>query len=86
MFTKACLVSIVALLAAMLITQRSQEVVRAQTRIEYKAVETESASDKYYGTQDALNDYSKNGWVLVTASYDHLKDGTRAGLLIFMRK
>ena len=49
MFTKACLVSIVALLMAILINQRSRNVVHAQTRIEYKAVATEAASDKYYG-------------------------------------
>ena len=40
MFTKASLVLIVALLVAILVNQRSQQVVQAQGPIEYKAVPT----------------------------------------------
>jgi hypothetical protein len=97
MFTKLCLVSIVALLVAMLLSQRSLEVVRAQAGIEYKAVQVEvfltpdgqtttgGVNAKYYTTQDALNEYGKSGWQLVTASYDH-ETGPRSGQLIFMKK
>jgi hypothetical protein len=97
MFTKACLVSIMALLMAILMNQRSQEVVHAQPRIVYKAVEVEvfltpdgkvvggGENAKYFSTQNALDEYAKNGWELVTAVYDH-QDGPRRGHLIFMRK
>ena len=59
MFTKACLLSIVALLTAILINQRSQQVVHAQATIEYKDVGA-------YSTQGVLNEYGKNGWQLVS--------------------
>jgi hypothetical protein len=98
MFTKVCLISILALLVALLINQHSQDVVHAQAPIEYKAVQVEisigrdwrdsliGANPKYYSTQDALNEYGKNGWQLVTASYYNNRNGERIGQLIFLRK
>jgi len=101
MFTKASLVLIVALLVAILVNQRSQEVVQAQAPIEYKAVLTEiqvpfdgiagRRNSKSYTTQDALDEYGKAGWQLVTQSYvpsnshpANVYSGQQ--LLIFMRK
>jgi hypothetical protein len=66
-FIKACLVSIIVLLAAILMTQRAEKVVHAQGHIEYKVVDVEvdvpadwkstlsGANAKYLSTQDALN-------------------------------
>jgi hypothetical protein len=96
-FIKACLVSIIVLLAAILMTQRAEKVVHAQGHIEYKVVDVEvdvpadwkstlSGGDtKYITTQDALNEYGKNGWQLVSANY-WLQGGYRSGRLIFTRK
>ena len=95
MFTKACLLSIVALLAAILINQRSQQVVHAQASTEYKDVRAEvyltpggidvgsagSQNAKFFSTQDVLNEYGKNGWQFVTA----FSENSRVHL-IFMRK
>jgi hypothetical protein len=81
---KACLVSIVVLLTAILMIQHSEKIVHAQGRIQYKVVEVDFHGDKYLSTQDALNEYGKNGWELVSASYR--EDGQRSGRLIFMRK
>ncbi len=99
MFTKLCLVAIVGLLAAILINQRSREVVHAQAGIEYKVVTAEvylardgkevsgGADVRYFSTQDALNEYGKNGWQLVSAYYEaHLDNTPRPLHLIFMRK
>jgi hypothetical protein len=97
MFMKFCLVSILAFLIGVLTTQRAQQIVHAQTRIEYRVVETEvfltpdgkavpgGQNVKYFSTQDALDQYGKDGWELVTASYDR-DSGPRRGHLIFMRK
>ncbi|HCC56545.1 MAG TPA: hypothetical protein DEQ47_04665 [Solibacterales bacterium] len=93
MFTKACLAAIVVLLVAILTKQHFQDVAHAQGGIEYKAVEADlyitpegqanwRHETKYYSTQDALNEYRKGGWQLVTASYDR----DRKARLIFMRK
>jgi hypothetical protein len=101
MFTKACLVSIVILLTAILTHRLSQEVAHAQARTEYKFVETEvfltsegkvgsgGQNVKYFSTQDALNEYGKNGWQLVTASFEDVNitnGGPGRGHLIFVRK
>jgi hypothetical protein len=99
MFTKASLVLIVVLLIAILVNQRSQGVVQAQTQIEYKVVLTEiqvpsdgiagRRSTKLYTTQDALDEYGKTGWQLVTQSYvpDSANGGQlREQQLIFVRK
>ena len=94
------MVLIVAVLLAILANQRSQGVVQAQAPIEYKAVLTEIqvASDgiagrrntQLYTTQDALDEYGKAGWQLVTQSYVAPNNsGTGYSgqqLLIFMRK
>ena len=92
MSIKVCLLSIVAFLIGVLTTQRAQQIVHAQARIEYKVVQTEvSISDgggpvfgrfKFFSTQDALDQYSKEGWELVTAFYD--RNGH--GRLILRRK
>jgi hypothetical protein len=102
MFTKASLVLMLALLVAILVNQRSQQVVQAQRPIEYKAVPTNfwvtpdgkgaapgARHSKYVTTQGALDEYGKDGWQLVTHSY--LPVGTNRGdpreqQLIFMRK
>ena len=99
MFTKASLILIVALLIAILVNQRSQGVVQAQAPIEYKAVLTEiqvpfdgiagRRNAKLYTTQDALDEYGKDGWKLVTQSY--VPDSANGGhpveqQLIFVRK
>ena len=98
MFTKASLVLIVALLIAILMNQRSQQVVHAQGSIEYKAVRTNvsvgkegiagTRDSKYLSTQDALDEYGKAGWQLVTQSYvpQHNSNYSSEQLLIFMRK
>jgi hypothetical protein len=98
MFTKVCLASILALLVAIVMNQHSHDVVHAQAPIEYKAVQVEvsltrdwkeslsGGNVKYYSTQDALNEYGKNGWQLVTATYDNYTNHQRTGQLIFMRK
>ena len=98
MFTKVCLVSILALLIAIVMNQHSQDVVHAQAPIEYKAVEVEvsltrdwkeslsGGNVKYRSTQDALNEYGKKGWQLVTASYTDHHNVQHTGQLIFMRK
>jgi hypothetical protein len=98
MFTKASLVLIVALLVAILVNQRSQQVVQAQGPIEYKVVDTgiyvtpdgktaspSATGAKYLNTQDALDEYGKAGWQLVTHSY---VPSNRVGNKrpIFMRK
>jgi hypothetical protein len=95
MFIKACLVSIVVLLTAILMTQRTQKVVHAQGSIEYKVVDVEvfltadgkinlTEGVKYLSTQDALNEYGKNRWELVSAVFG--RETQRNGRLIFMRK
>lgn len=97
MFTKACLVVIAALLTAILLTQRPQEVAHAQGRIEYKFVRTDvfltpdgkevsgGENVRYFRTQDALNEYGKDGWQLVSASY--VAEGSHTvGYVIFMKK
>jgi hypothetical protein len=98
MFIKVCLLSIVAFLIGVLTTQRAQQIVHAQAHIEYKVVETGvyltpdgknvgqvDPKAKYFGTQDALDQYGKDGWELVAASYyDRVPGGY--GQLIFMRK
>lgn len=74
--------SIVALLVAILVNQRSQQVVHAQGSIEYKVVDTpnyvtpdgkvanpSTTGAKYLTTQDALDEYGKAGWQLVTESF-----------------
>ena len=101
MFTKACLVSIVILLMAIFTNRLSQEVAHAQARAEYKYVETEvyltsegkvvsgGQDVKYFSTQDALNEYGKNGWQLVTASFEdfNVNYGPHGrGHLVFVRK
>jgi hypothetical protein len=96
MFTKASLVLIVALLIAILVNQRSQRVVQAQARIEYKAVLTEiqipfdgiagRRNAKLYTTQGALDEYGKAGWQLVTQSYVHDSGQPSEQQLIFVRK
>ena len=48
MFTKSCLILILALLAAILIDQRSRQIVHAQAGIEYKV-----ANAEVYLTRDA---------------------------------
>lgn len=97
MSVRVGLVSTVAFLIGMLTAQRAQHIVLAQPRIEYKAVETEvfltpdgqvvsgGENVKYFSTQAALDQYSKDGWELVTASYDR-DGGILRGLLIFKRK
>jgi Domain of unknown function (DUF4177) len=98
-FQKVCLLSIVALLTAMLIDQRSEKVVLAQPGIEYKVVNAELFLDadgkrvsggqnaRYFTIQDALNEYGKNGWELITAFYDsHFENTPRELRLIFMKK
>ena len=100
MFTKACLVLIAGLLTAILVTRRPQEVAHAQGRIEYKLVRTEvyltpdgqevsgGENVRYFRTQDALNEYAKDGWQLVTASYVAEANSAprTVGHLIFMKK
>ena len=84
MFTKASLVLIVALLVAILVNQRSQQVVQAQGPIEYKVVDllnTQRMTTR--GAQNALDDYGKAGWQLVTQYYFPNSMSER---LIFMRK
>jgi hypothetical protein len=63
------------------VNQRSQGVVQAQAQIEYKVVDTgilvtpdgkeapDARGAKYLTTQDALDEYGKAGWQLVTQSY-----------------
>ena len=98
MFTKVSLVLIAAVLIAILMNQRSQQVVQAQGPIEYKAVRTNVSvgkegiagvrDSKYFSTQDALDEYGKAGWQLVTQSYvpEHNGSYSSEQLLIFMRK
>jgi hypothetical protein len=99
MFQKACLVSIVALLIAILMNQRSAQMAYAQAGIEYKVVNAEvfltpdgkessgGRDVRYFRAQDALNEYGKNGWQLVTAFYDLQSDRSLRPLhLIFIRK
>ena len=96
MFFKICLVLIVGLLAATLMNQRSQNAVHAQAAIEYKVVEVEiyvtdeksafKRGTKLYSTQEALDEYSKAGWELVTASYEIDNNNNRRGRLIFKRR
>ena len=100
MFQKVCLALIVTLLTAILMNQRSQQTVHAQTGIDYKVVNAEVflTSDgkevsggqnvRYYSTQDALNEYGKNGWVLITAFYENHQDnpGARVLHLVFMKR
>jgi len=104
MFTKVCFVLVAALLATLLVANRPSEVAHAQRRIEYKFVRTEvfltadgkeatsgGENIRFYRTQDALNEYAKNGWELVTASYVmDVMGGNSApravGQLIFMKK
>ena len=98
MFTKASLVLILALLVAILVDQRSQGVVQAQAQIEYKVVDTgylvtpngkppgpADRGAKVFTTQDALDEYGKAGWQLVSQSYIPGGD-TFHEHLIFMRK
>ncbi len=96
MFTKACLLSIVALLTAILINQRSQQVVHAEASIEYKDVGAgvyltpdgkevgPGQNARYFSTQDVLNEYGKNGWQLVSTYYAQYENVRLH--LIFMRK
>jgi hypothetical protein len=99
MFTKSCLILILALLAAILIDQRSRQVVHAQAGIEYKVVNAEvfltrdggrevGGGDvrdvRYVSTQDVLNEYGRSGWQLITC-YPAL-NSSGALHLIFMRK
>jgi len=104
MFAKASLVLIVALLIAILMNQRSQEVVHAQDPIEYKVVDTgilvtsdgkpagpnlgpvAARGAKILTTQDALDEYGKDGWQLVTQSYMLGTGNPGNENLIFMRK
>jgi hypothetical protein len=101
MFQKACLVLIVVLLTAILLSQRSPQGVHAQIGIDYKVVNAElfhtpdgkevqgGPNATYYSTQDALNEYGKNGWQLVTAFYENhnVNDTTPRVLhLIFMKR
>ena len=110
MFTKASLVMIVALLVAILVNQRSQQVVHAQAQIEYKVVDTgilvtpdgkpaepiplglservAARGLKYLTAQDALDEYGKAGWQLVTHAYvpERATGGALREQLIFMRK
>jgi Domain of unknown function (DUF4177) len=100
MFTKSCLILILAVLAAILIDQRSRQVVHAQAGIEYKVVNAEvyltpdgretngGQNSRYVSTQDVLNEYGKSGWQLISAYYDfHFRTtDPRALHLIFMRK
>ena len=97
MFTKASLVLIAALLIAILMNQRSQQVVHAQGSIEYKVVDTPiyvtpdgkpsvprvREAKCCINLQDALDEYGKAGWQLVTHSYAPNSSDER---LIFMRK
>ena len=99
MFTKACLISIVALLTLILLNQRSPIAVHAQTPVQYKLVETnvfltrdgkrvaggDARDVRYFSTQDALNQYGNEGWQLVTAAY-HDEGGIPSGFLIFTKK
>jgi len=66
-------------LTAILMNQRAQQVVHAQAGIDYKVVSAEvfltpdgkevdgGRDAKYFSAQDALSEYGKNGWQLVTA-------------------
>ena len=97
MFTKASLVLIVALLVAILVNQRSQQVVHAQGSIEYKVVDPPiyvtpdgklsvprvREAKCCINLQDALDGYGKVGWQLVTHSYVPNSTSER---LIFMRR
>ena len=96
MFTKSSFVLIVALLVAILVNRRSPGVVQAQGPIEYKVVDPgyfvtpdgkpAAPSDrgaKVLTTQDALDEYGKAGWQLLTDSY--FPNSGREPL-IFMRK
>ena len=99
MFTKACLVLIATFLAAFLVSH-SQEAAHAQAHIEYKHVRTEvlltpdgreafeGQNLRFFRTQDALDEYAKNGWQLVSASFVvETNSGRRTvGNLIFMKK
>jgi hypothetical protein len=95
MFTKASFVLIVALLIAILMNLRSQQVVQAQGAIEYKVVVTgdlvtpdgkpalPGARDAHFVTaQEVLDEYGKAGWQLVTHSFFP----SSRDQLIFMRK
>ena len=99
MFQRTCLVLTVLLLAAILVSQRPPQGVHAQAGFEYKVVNAEifltpdgrevsgGQNVKYYSTQDALNEYGKSGWQLVTAVYENRLDNTPRVLhLIFMKK
>jgi hypothetical protein len=100
MFTKVSLVLILALLVAILVNQRSQGVVRAQAQIQYKVVDTgilvtpDGKEARYPGaigakaltSQDALDEYGKAGWQLVTQSYILGTGNPGNEHLIFMRK
>jgi hypothetical protein len=101
MFQKTCLVAIVVLLTAILMSQRSTQRVHAQAGMEYKVVNAElfhtpdgkevegGPNVTYYSTQDALNEYGKNGWQLVTAFYEnHFPQGSQPRVLhlIFMKR
>jgi hypothetical protein len=83
MFTRASLVLIMALLIAILMNQRSQKLAQAQGRIEYNVVDTGSLN-----IQDALNEYGKAGWQLITHAYvpEHSSGGALSEQLIFIRK
>jgi hypothetical protein len=84
-------------LTAILMTQRSEKIVHAQGSIEYKVVDVDvnvtadwkttlsEPKVKYLSTQDVLNEYGKNGWELISASYWR-ENNQRTGRLIFGRK
>ena len=101
MFTKACVVLIATALATLIISHRAHEVAHAQERIEYKVVRTEvllapdgkevtsGENVRLYRTQDALDEFAKTGWQLVTASFvsEEGNPGRRSvGHLIFVKK
>jgi hypothetical protein len=70
---------------------------KGASNIEYKVVDVDvlvtadwkntlsGEKVKYLSTQDALNEYGKNGWELISASYWH-ENNQRTGRLIFGRK
>jgi Domain of unknown function (DUF4177) len=82
MFTRASLVMIMAL-QLILMNQRSQKLAQAQGRIEYNVVDTGSLN-----IQDALNEYGKAGWQLITHAYvpERSSGGALSEQLIFIRK
>jgi Domain of unknown function (DUF4177) len=91
------LIAIAAFASGVLVEMRLNQVAHAQPHVEYKVVPVEMfiAPDgkqvgggrdaRYYSTQIALDQHAKDGWELVTASYDY-SSGVRRGQLIFVKR